>query len=676
MTYSISLKVKPNIMRRARERIGGHAAKKYGVREDPLERESRLSVIKPRAAHLQAKVIQVIDDLLVRLDDDTLGAKRKALTLYKTQLMMNQEFGQQEYQFVLDFWKWLLGRGLDEDHDKTGWGRTNVAAVNREVGDYVSMFVEKRSDYIQKLALLAMRQPVTLNEYYLYFKYIVRGGLKRTEENGTVVFDFSDEDFLQDWDILLEEFDEWKEEEAKPFNPQQTREPYPYGKYLEQMRDNQQEFLDRMDRMVDLMCTRLAQERLKPNEDGAPDPKVEKVVGEDPADKTATDIPTFTGPASAPDFQGAKDPEPKGKEEEDEMEVDDATEEIPEAEAKKTEEALQRENKELQAKLEKMRAKEAKIRAEKRAAKKAEREKKQIAEMRKENRKAKQKLEERAKKRALIIAEREPEPMDVAPEDAPMEIVSEEDPGSPIPLRKETVTPKDIPALDQRDREADKGDKQARLKARRQEKLRSRRLQPSAVFADVKHRIDNQPFEKHPKILRETHRQIRGLLREEGDMSEEEVDKMLQLVIYAEKLSEPLSSSPSEFIEEFGGYAAKAEAQTLTEEEEEHFQEDIKNLDQNMEDVLEEIAEETDEKLRQDLLERKRQIRRHQMRADLLLTRLKLDKGSDRLRANRLYAERKKKLRKFKKEARELERKIGQRKLEKAREKKSDQAKK
>ena len=199
-----------------------------------------------------------------------------------------------------------------------------------------------------------------------------------------VHFDFSDEDFLQDWDVFLAEFDDWKGKVgAQPFNPANPREPYPYGFFLDRLQTNQEEFTERITHLYELLCTRLGRERMdEGDEDGGLDEDVVEVVGEDPSAKAGQPIEDPTGPPSVtklespPVFTGAKDrpSSPKGKEEE-----DDGEPEIVEEDEEKAE---------LRRKLEDMKRKE-------RERKKEEREKAKAKEERKKKREAKKKEEEK-----------------------------------------------------------------------------------------------------------------------------------------------------------------------------------------------------------------------------------------------------------------------------------------
>ena len=164
---------------------------KFGVGPDPIEVESTMHTITPAPinAEKQKRTLEIIDSLLETADEQ----ERNALKIYKMNLQTEQIEGNVNRNFQRDFWRWLLGRGTDADSKNTPWGRKSVA-YDPEVSAYLDQWVVKRENYRMKLALLKFRVPVGLNQFYLYFKYIVRGN----EVDST--------NFLQDFEILGQEF--------------------------------------------------------------------------------------------------------------------------------------------------------------------------------------------------------------------------------------------------------------------------------------------------------------------------------------------------------------------------------------------------------------------------------------------------------------------------------------
>lgn len=240
--------------------------RKFEVGKSPLERESAISVIKPRDATTRATIIKIIDDQILRLrsadaPEEEVKAKRDALVMYKNQIVMDDQWSSVQFDFVQDFWLWLLGRGKDEDHKKTNWGRSNVAVFDRSVQEYVDSFVEKRHQFALELAKLASKVPTGIAQFYLYFKYVVRGGIKRTKDpqTGAEYWDMADEDFLKDWDVLVREFDNWVDDAEKPNDNDYPAAPFPYGEFLQHQAEFAKARDEKLDKIAELLCMRMAE---------------------------------------------------------------------------------------------------------------------------------------------------------------------------------------------------------------------------------------------------------------------------------------------------------------------------------------------------------------------------------------------------------------------------------
>lgn len=170
----------------------------------PLEREPFEGTIKPQYKDQLEQMMKLMQEYANQSDPDT----QKAVALWKTQVQQGTFNDQVKFDFARRFYYWLLGRGTTEDHDRTLWGRGNAAVYNSEVRGYIEAFSSKRLQYAQQLALLASNVPTTLNGYYLYFKYIVGGNLKRAKtDSGTEFWDMTDEDYLADFEMFRMEFD-------------------------------------------------------------------------------------------------------------------------------------------------------------------------------------------------------------------------------------------------------------------------------------------------------------------------------------------------------------------------------------------------------------------------------------------------------------------------------------
>jgi len=193
------------------------ANKKFEAGKDPLELEARLGVIIPSNQQEEEVLAELVDKML---RDARTPAERNAYAMWKMQLRQAATSGAIKADFLRRFYFWLLGRGNDVDTKKTMWGRGNAAAHNKEVSLYIEQFARKRMEYALKLASLASKVPESLNEFYLYFKYIVNGNIRRVGtageggKPGDEFWDMSNEDFLRDFEMFQMQFDATPVEDA------------------------------------------------------------------------------------------------------------------------------------------------------------------------------------------------------------------------------------------------------------------------------------------------------------------------------------------------------------------------------------------------------------------------------------------------------------------------------
>jgi len=179
---------------------------KFHAGPNELEQEPQLKILQPTNAEQLKQLTALVEALRRQNLHDP--AWQNALRLWQMQITTGALSDAVKLEFVRRFYFWLLGRGTDADVAKTFWGRGNAAVINREVALYIQQFSQRRLDYALQLALLAGRVPETLNGYYLYFKYIVNGKLKRAKDHqGGMWWELSDDDYLQDFELFQQEFD-------------------------------------------------------------------------------------------------------------------------------------------------------------------------------------------------------------------------------------------------------------------------------------------------------------------------------------------------------------------------------------------------------------------------------------------------------------------------------------
>lgn len=186
---------------------------KYVVPPDPLEKEKRLFDMVPLQTEAAKKSLKILKKLHASARE---GTEKNAILTRMSMMKMEGVDGRVVKEFVRDFSTWLLGRGKEEDHKKTPWGRQSLA-FDPEVAEFVDGFVIKMKEYRLKLALIGQRVPVGINQAFLYFKFIVRGD------------PITDDTFLHDYDLLLREFGVARALAGQEARNHDTGEMAPYG---------------------------------------------------------------------------------------------------------------------------------------------------------------------------------------------------------------------------------------------------------------------------------------------------------------------------------------------------------------------------------------------------------------------------------------------------------------
>lgn len=79
-----------------------------------------------------------------------------------------------DQDFYKAFLMWLIGKGKPSDHEVTPWGREAHALQIPEVRALMDAFLDEISLVENVIAKLLFRGPQTLNEYFIYYKYILQ----------------------------------------------------------------------------------------------------------------------------------------------------------------------------------------------------------------------------------------------------------------------------------------------------------------------------------------------------------------------------------------------------------------------------------------------------------------------------------------------------------------------
>lgn len=85
-------------------------------------------------------------------------------------------------EFKRDFIGWLQGKGKPEHHNKTPWFRNPAMMDLPDVRWWLESFIDEKKKVEVALLKLVLRTPRTLNECWLYFKYVLNDGWKHLDD--------------------------------------------------------------------------------------------------------------------------------------------------------------------------------------------------------------------------------------------------------------------------------------------------------------------------------------------------------------------------------------------------------------------------------------------------------------------------------------------------------------
>ena len=166
-----------------------------------FDHEKMLQSITPRSHKKRQQIIDYLDYKI--LNTDVASPIHKAYTHWRVKMDVDKLDQNADDDFTREFQRWCLGVGSVAEHQKTPWGRKRIE--DTEIKSYLMLFLNARLEFMRTLEMLyakaKMGQLRGINEYYLFYKYLVRGGFEfRLNANGNPTFNDSDmADWLVDW---------------------------------------------------------------------------------------------------------------------------------------------------------------------------------------------------------------------------------------------------------------------------------------------------------------------------------------------------------------------------------------------------------------------------------------------------------------------------------------------
>lgn len=137
---------------------------------------------------LKARQFEAWLDMEIKLTND--GDRRKALVNLKVAREASKVDGNIDSDFYKRFLTWLMGKGANVDHLRTPWGRRAVALELPDVRELLEAFLDEIAFVENKLFKLVFRGPQTLNDYFLYFKYVLQNAEFVLVEDPWLFLDF------------------------------------------------------------------------------------------------------------------------------------------------------------------------------------------------------------------------------------------------------------------------------------------------------------------------------------------------------------------------------------------------------------------------------------------------------------------------------------------------------
>jgi hypothetical protein len=146
--------------------------KKFQAWRTQFSLEQGMDTIAQLPSIKEAEISKWLKEAIAGAADDP--AKRAALETMLMQREFNKMEGAIDGTFYKRFLTWLMGKGQEEDHIRTPWYRQAQALELEEVRELLEAFLWEIHLVENQLLKLVWKGPQTLNEYYLYFKYVLQ----------------------------------------------------------------------------------------------------------------------------------------------------------------------------------------------------------------------------------------------------------------------------------------------------------------------------------------------------------------------------------------------------------------------------------------------------------------------------------------------------------------------
>lgn len=158
--------------------------KKFQHMQSVFKREGQIDQLKNADSDTRNNVLKLVErkikETVAQLDskpkdgtDANLRAQLAAWNHWKTQFETKGLEKTGAVDVTKNFYAWLLGKGIEEDHRRTPWYREQALLELPDVQEWIDGFSDVLSETQNELIKLAWKTPQNLEEAWLYYKYVV-----------------------------------------------------------------------------------------------------------------------------------------------------------------------------------------------------------------------------------------------------------------------------------------------------------------------------------------------------------------------------------------------------------------------------------------------------------------------------------------------------------------------
>lgn len=172
---------------------------KFKAPKSEFKLEEFLKEITPRNHVKKAGVLEFMKSKVKKLRDLGRWEEAAAWEHWHSEMQVRSFESKIDVEFTSDFQAWLLGMGKELDHQRTPWYKFRCR--DKECEAYLGSLLGAKYEFINELNMLMAKSKLSglvgIKEFYLFFKYIVRGGWENIEAA----------DFMYDWNRLIKDVD-------------------------------------------------------------------------------------------------------------------------------------------------------------------------------------------------------------------------------------------------------------------------------------------------------------------------------------------------------------------------------------------------------------------------------------------------------------------------------------